>query len=261
MRTSIKYILTIPSISIFILASFFLPEVVTNYTDQNILGKVRVESVELPKIISGNNTSIIEKINLLRDYPQNVNQVALKMGTNFDLTSASDKFFEEISVLTKLGLLPKIEPGDKTTIKIDVSLYAQKDDPSISGVLWNIVLQGDKVSGNFYMDDQTGKLIQFIASVPAKPSEPNNKTIEKWAEYLGLEVQDIKLQAESNSVWEDETTKVANSEGGYYVYHFELEFEGRVLPYAFYSFKNGYGFGYIMNFISGYNDTFVKIRP
>ncbi len=49
-------------------------------------------------------------------------------------------------------------------------------------------------------------------------------------------------------------------EGTYNIYNFELGFEGYFLPYAFYTFENGYGFGYIMKSISGYYDTFIKIR-
>ncbi len=259
MRASIKYILTINLIFIFIATGFLLPEWMSAYTDQNIIDKVRYESMEPLKIIAGNDTSMIEKISLLRDYPQKVNQVALEIGTNFNLTSASVKFFEEISVLTKLGLLSETEPGDKTAVKIDVSLYIQKDEPSVSGVFWNIVLQEDKLYGNFYMDDSTGKIIQFIVTVQDKPLGIENKAIETWAKYLGLEAQNIESQSETYSVREDETTKV--SEGGYNVYNFELGFEDNALPYTFYIFENGYGFGYIMKLISSYQDTSVKIIP
>ena len=243
MRTARTYILTITLTFIFITVGFFLPERIISYTDQTIIGKVEIESVDLPKSISGNDISMIEKIGLLRDYPQNVNRITLEVGTNLNLTSANAKFFEEISVLKKLGLLPEIESGDKTTIKIDVSLYAQKDDPSISGVFWNIVLQEDKFLGNFYMDDHTGKIIQFIVTVPDKPLI-TEEAIKVWAEYLGLEAQKIEFQPESYSIWEDETTKV--SERGYDVYNFEFGFEDNVLPYAFFTFENGYGFGYVI---------------
>lgn len=265
MRTAKTYILTIALTFVFIAAGFFLPEWMIAYTDQSIIGKIRFETVEPQKIISDNETSMIEKIGLLRNYPQDVNRIALEMGTKFDLTSASKKFFEEISVLTKLGLLPEIEPSDKTTVKIDVSLYAQKDDPSISGVFWNIDfqkgefldLQKDEFSGNFYMDDSTGKIIQFIVNVQEKPRNTGN-AIESWSKYLGLKVQNIESQPETHSIWEDETTKVSG--GAYNVYNFELGFEDNFLPYTFYTFENGYGFDYIMKSISSYYDTFIKVR-
>ena len=236
-----------------------MPEWMIAYTDQSIIGEVRLETVEPQKTISDNETSIIEKIGLLRNYPQNVNRIALEMGTKFDLTSASDKFFEEISVLTKLGLLPEIEPIDKTTVKIDISLYAQKDEPSISGVFWNIDFQKGAFSGNFYMDDNTGKIIQFIATVPDKPLNTDNNAIEAWSKYLGLKAQNIESQPKTYSIWEDETTKISG--GAYNVYNFELGFEDNFLPYAFYTFENGYGFGYIMKLISSYYDTSIKNRP
>jgi hypothetical protein len=256
MRTAKTYILTIALTFIFIAAGFFLPEWMIAYKDQSIIGKVRFESVEPQKIISDNETSMIEKIGLLRDYPQNVNRIALEMGRKFDLTSANDKFFEEISVLTELGLLPEIELSDKITVKIDVSLYAQKDDPSNNGVFWNIDFQKGEFSGNFYMDDNTGKIIKFIAIAPDKPPNIDKNAIEEWSNYLGLKAQNIELQPETYSTWEDEKTKVSG--GIYNVYNFELGIEDNFTPYTFYIFENGYGFGYIMK--SSYYDTSIKIK-
>ena len=256
MRTTIKYILTITLMLIFVTTGLFLPEWITAYTDQNIIGKVGFESVEMSKIILGNDTLMIRKMSLLRDYPQNVDRVSLETGMNFDLTSASDKFFEEVSELTKLGLLPEINSENKTTLKIDVSLYVRKDEQTISGVFWNIALQDGEFSGNFYMDDHTGKIMQFIITEPDTPLIMEKETIEAWADYLGLEAERIESQPEAYSSWENETTKV--SENGYEVYNFELRFEDYVLSYTSYTFENGYGFGYIKKFISNHNIS-IKI--
>lgn len=257
MKTAKTYILTITLTSIFIVVGFFLPEWMIAYKDQNIIDKVRFETIESQKIVLDSETTMIERIVLLRDYPQNVNRITLEMGTNFDLTSASAKFFEEISMLTKLGLLPEIELSDKTTVKVDVSLYAQKDEPSTSGVFWNIDFQKGEFSGKFYMDDTTGRIIQFVVTMSDKTLNVDN-AIESWSKYLGFKAQNIESQPETHSIWEDEKTKV--SEGTYNIYNFELGFEGNFLPYAFYTFENGYGFGYIMKSISGYYDTLIKIR-
>lgn len=257
MKAAKTYILIITLTFLFIAAGFFLPEWIISYTDQNIIGKVEIESVDLPKIISGNDISIIERISLLRDYPQDVNRVVLDMGTNFDLNSASDQIFEEITDLVKLGLLPEIDLEDKSTIKMDVSLYVKKDDPSVSNIFWIIALQKGGFSGNFYMDDYTGKVMQFIVTSQDKPLLTDKETIEAWAQYLGLEVQNIEAQPKAYSVWEDKTTKI--SQGDYNVYNLELKFKDQILPYTFYTYENGYGFGYIMKFISGYN--IVQIRP
>ncbi len=260
MKATIKYIITITLVFIFAATGLFLPEWMTFSTDQNIIGKVKSESFELPKTISSNNTSMIKKISLLRDYPQNVNRVAFDIGTNFNLTSANDQFFEEITELAKLGLLPEIDSEDKSAIKMDVSLYVQKDEPSVSGIFWSIALQEDGFSGNFYMDDHTGKIIQFIVNAQDKPLLTEKKTIETWAEYLGLEVQNIESEPESPPTREDETATIKVTERRYTVYNFEFRFEDSVLLYAFYTFENGYGFGYIMKLISSYN-TSIQIRP
>ncbi len=109
-------------------------------------------------------------------------------------------------MLTKLGLLPEIEQSDKTTVKIDVSLYAQKDEPSISGVFWNIDFQKGEFSGNFYMDDTTGKIIQFVVTMSDKTLNVDN-AMESWPKYLGLKAQNIESQPETHSIWEDEKNK------------------------------------------------------
>lgn len=258
MRTKAKYILTIALFFILTMAGFFLPEWMTSYTDQNIIGKVGFESVEVPQMIPGNDTLMIRKISLLKDYPQNADRVALEMGTNFNLTSASDKFFEEVTELEKRGLLPKMDLADESTIKMDVSLYVQKDEPSVSGIFWSIALQKDGFSGNFYLDDHTGKIIQFIVTVQDKLLISEKETIERWADYLGLEVQNIEIMPESFPIQENENIKI--SEGSYDVYNFEFKFEDDIMPYAFYTFENGYGFGYMMKLISSYN-TIIEIRP
>lgn len=240
MRINKTYILPITLTLIFIVAGFFLPEWMMTYTDKSIIGKVRFETAPPQKIVSDNEASMIEKIGLLRDYPQNVNRIALERGTNFDLTSANDKFFEEISVLTELEMLPEIEPSDKITAKIDVSLYALKDEPSISGVFWNIDVQKGEFSGNFYMDDNTGKIIQFVAKVPDKSMNVDYNATESWSKYLGLKLRNVELQPEIHYIWEDVVTKV--SKAPYNVYGFELGSGDNFLPYIFYTFKDGYGF-------------------
>jgi hypothetical protein len=258
MRTKVKYILAIALFFILTAAGLFLPEWMTAYTDQNIIGKVGFESVEMSQIIPSNDTLVIRKISLLRDYPQNVDRVALEMGTNFNLNSASDRFFEEVTELAKLGLLPEMDLADKSTIKMDVSLYVQKDEPSVSGIIWSIALQKDGFFGNFYMDDHTGKMIQFIVTIQDKQLITGKETIETWADYLGLEVQHIEFKPESYSIQENENVKI--SESSYNVYNFEFKFEDNVLPYLFYTFENGYGLGYTMELISSYN-TSIEIRP
>lgn len=75
---------------------------------------------------------------------------------------------------------------------------------------------------------------------------------------VGLKAQNIESQQETYYAWEDEKTKV--SEGTYNIYYFELGLEDNFLPYAFYTYENGYGFGYIMKSTSNYYDTLIKIR-
>lgn len=260
MRTAIKYTLSIILVFIFAVSGLFFPEWMAAYTDQNIIGKVGLKTVDFTDMMSDKETRMISKMRLLRDYPQNVDRITLETGKNFDFTSAGDRFFEEVTELTKIGLLPEINSGDKTTLKMDVSLYVQKDEPSTSGMFWSITLQTDEFSGNFYMDDHTGKIIQFIVNTPDKILLIEKKAIQVWAEYLGLVAQNIESEPVSYPTREDESTKVKITESHYTVYNFEFRYEDSVLPYSFYVFENGYGFGYTMKLISSY-DTLIKISP
>ena len=237
-------------IFIFVVAGFFLPEWMAVYMDQNTIGSIKKESAELPTIIPGNSISMIEKISLLKDYPQNVNQVALERGANFDLRSARDKFFEEITELSKHEILPRIELEGKGHLKINASLYIQKDESFISGIFWSITLQQDEFLGNFYMDDHTGKIIQFSLTMRDEPSIIEKELIETWAKYLGFEVQKIESQSKPLLFKGEDINEY---ESRFYEYNFEFKFQEDILPYTFYTFDNGYGFGNIM-IISSYND-------
>ncbi len=260
MKVQIKYILTVVLTCIFITTGIFLPEWMIGYTDKKILEKVKTETLKLPEFISDPDTSMIKKIGLLKDYPKSVNRVPLEMGMNFDLNSASVKFFEEITKLSNLGVLPEIGQSDKTAIKVDVSLFVQKDAPSVNAVLWDIVWQEDNLTGNFYLDDETGKIIQFAVTRLNKSFNIDMEAIEVWAKYLGLDVKNVELQPEANILWEkDENIMIAYAD--YTVYNFEITQASYTLPYTFYSFENGYGFGYIGKFVAIYEKNYVIITP
>lgn len=139
MKISKTYILTITLTFIFIAVGFFLPEWIISYTDQSIIGKVEIESVDLPKVISGNDISMIEKISLLQDYPQNVDRVALNMGTNFNLTSASDQFLMKLQSLQNSTCSPKQIQMAKEPLKW-MSAYMLKKMTRLSVVYFGALL-------------------------------------------------------------------------------------------------------------------------
>lgn len=139
MKIPYKYVAMIILIFIFVMTGLFLPEWIATSMDerqQNVIGSIKKESTELPIIIPNTSISMIEKISLLKDYPKNVNQVPLETGTNFGLSAAREKFFEEIMQLSERGILPEIGSQDKGTLTMDVGLYVQKDEPFISGILF-----------------------------------------------------------------------------------------------------------------------------
>lgn len=227
MKMIIKYIAAITLMCIFFTAGIFGPELITAYSDENILEKVKFKQVELQEAKSNPDTLILQRIELLKEYPEDVNKVELEIGTNYDMNTVSNQFFEEIAKLVELGLLPETEQTDKTTLKIDVSFYVQKDAPSVNAVLWNILLGKDGFYANCYMDDDTGKIIQIIAGLD-KPFNVKENAIETWAQYLGVEAKDINSQP-----------KVKN---GYSNYYFNIAAESEILPYVFYHSENKYGF-------------------
>lgn len=231
-------------------AGLFLPEWVAtskDYSDQNIIGIIEKESTKLPTIIPIDSMSMIERISLLKDYPQNVNQVTVETGTNFDLSSAKEKFLEEITELSKHEILPRINLEDKEQLKLVANLYIQKDEPFISGVFWTITWEQDGFLGEFYMDDQNGKIIQLIVTTPDHSLAADQNIIGSWSTYLGLEVRNIESQSGTGSILEEEAAKVL--ELGY----FELGLEGEFLPYTFYTYENGYG-------IWLYNEFYIQLR-
>ena len=251
MKTAGMYLLFVIVTCIFFAAGILLPQWLIAYADQGMIGKVRSESLEIPETVSGADTLMIDKISLLKDYGEVVTQVPLKMGIKLDMDSANTKFLEEVNELMRLGLLPQTEQtdkaesdgrDDKTALSTEVSLYVRNDAPSVNAVLWSVIWREGDFWGNFYMDDDTGKILQFIVYLPEKFSDPDKDDMEAWAKYLGLKVKDTDKQTENillKDMLRDKYSKIYNS-----VSCCELVFQDKVLPYIFYSFKGGYGFGY-----------------
>ncbi len=61
MKDKIKYILIIGLICILMVLGIFLPQWITVYTDNNIIGKVKFEPIKTQEITTGTDTSIIKK--------------------------------------------------------------------------------------------------------------------------------------------------------------------------------------------------------
>lgn len=227
MKTAIKYLAAIIVMCVFILAGIVGPELIMNYSDKSRIGKVNLHPMELQALKPDSDTLILQKMGLLKQYPERVNKVELEIGTNYDVNTGTNKCLEELSELMRLGLVPEIEQTNRTMIHADVSLYVQKDAPSVNAVLWNILLRRDGFFVNCYMDDETGKIIQFIANSD-ETFIVKEDAVEKWAEYVGIEAKRIISES-----------KVPNRHKAIY---FDVSADKDTLTYVYYVSESSYGF-------------------
>ena len=102
--------------------------------------------------------------------------------------------------MEKAGLLPPgVSQAGMEDMWVERSLLVSGDVQSLSAVIWNISWSyeyGEDAFGfcNMFLDDSTGKMVQFIGSIPPfEETEQIYAQMENWrvflSDYYGLEVE------------------------------------------------------------------------
>lgn len=240
-----------------IIIGFFLPEWMVQYSDRNSSGMVKLEPIALSQMDT-REYSVLDSLNLLQSYPQNVDKVAIEISTNFDSTSVKSHLMTEIDELSAFEILPPIEWMHSSIFQIDVGLFTLKSDPSIHAIMWSISFENNPFSGDFYLDDATGKVIAFRLATTEHTRITGRAMIEAWADYLDLEAKNIQGHTIDPYVLEDDMTKV--SEDSYQVYYFNLGLHNHFLPSTYYISSKNYGFGDTSRWTLRHDRTVIKIR-
>jgi hypothetical protein len=184
--------------------------------------------------------------------PQGATIVPLRTGNDLTAETAKVMFFSEIETLEALGLFPDIEQLEDSRMKVYASLYIQEDAPSTNAVLWEINIVEDAFSGDFYLDDHTGKIIGFAVVCSEKIDPLSANAAEVWAGYLGLEARNIEIQPD-RMAWGTNDSSIISCD----VHRFELISDRKSLSCMIFDFPVGYGFG---NIISRTLETRISIN-
>ena len=201
MRKPSKYILSIASVILVIAAGAILPGEMAAGRDRLILGQVYSEPLDATELSDYVNISMVDKVSLLGQ-ATGVSQLPLKTGAVYDLDSVRTKFVNELEKLHALKLCPLDTEAGPGGISVAAALYIQNDEPAISAILWKIEVRADAVHGEFFMDDQTGKILSFSLSGSGFDDVVyHDGAVYDWAAYLGADVRNIrKINQESMDV-------------------------------------------------------------
>ncbi len=199
-----KYALSVLLLFTVVLAGIWLPERFFGYSEKTELEQIQTEAIEPYSVEEQNSTTLLQKIELLNKYPLDTVQVTLSTGDYYDAATANEKCLEELATLKELGILPDIDFTKNISMAIMVSLYIDKNDPSLRATCWQITLEDESFFGTFFMDDETGKILQFVFLMPDNTVEIDRNKIMQWGDYLGLESKNIYY---SNALTKSESQK------------------------------------------------------
>ncbi len=199
-----------------VLAGMFLPGAVASGRDRSILGQVQIEPLDDAEVSDYVNISMVDKVSLLGPL-EGVTLVPLKTGAVYDQQTIRGAFVAEQIKLNTLGYLPRPVSGQLRDFRADATLRIQNDAPSINMIVWEIRGRMETVTGVYYFDDQTGKILGYnVEGSGFDWMRYNEKMVSDWAAYLGAEVKNIRKRDQDGGgdIWLFELSSGANAVSG-----------------------------------------------
>lgn len=193
MKTVLRYTLIISVTLAVVGAGILLPSRITGLQDAQIIGKIKFEPMEGSTAGYRHQLSIIEKVQLIDGEQSNTIAIPLDQGREMDAAGAVAAWTAETGALTESGLLPELNAADENIAATAVNYYMSTASPSQYVILWVLSLKIDRGYGEFYLDDETGKILGFtLESNDTMPVTMTTEEIaEAWGDYLGVDLVDI----------------------------------------------------------------------
>lgn len=202
-RQSSKLILGAAAVALLIAAGTFLPGQLALGRDRVILGQVLSEPLDAAELSDYVNISMVDKAGLLAQ-SAGVTFVTLNIGAEYNENTIRAKFLQELDKLHELRFYPLPAGEGPLSIGAGVTLYIQNDAPAINMIVWEINVRTDNLSGVFFMDDQTGKILSFMFTGSGYANYVYTEDMVKsWASYLGAEVRNVKKGPEPDTALDE----------------------------------------------------------
>jgi len=174
-----------------------LPQELALGRDNLILGQVQSQPLDPFELAAHVDVSIIDKIILSSDIG-GTSIVPLATGAIHDHESIEAKFLDELETLIRLRFFPELYEGalaeEETTfvVSANANLHIQNDAPAINMILWEVNFRAQTISGNFLLDDRTGKILSFnFSGTGYGYLVYREHMVNNWAAYLGTGVRNI----------------------------------------------------------------------
>jgi hypothetical protein len=193
MMRSTEYVLVATSVALFIIGGTILPGVLAAGRDKIILGQVQSVPLDAAELSDYVNISMVDKADLMGQASGTATYVPLVTGAGYGRDSIRTKFHEELDKLHDMRFYPIPADDEWRSFRSGVTLYILNDAPAISMIVWEISVRADNLSGTFYMDDQTGKIMSFSFSGDGYDTLAYTEDmVRSWGAYLGVDVRNVK---------------------------------------------------------------------
>ena|GEM_PF-1620035 len=187
-----EYIVSVAALLLLIAAGALLPGMLAEGKDRALLGQVMSERLDEAEMADYVNISMVEKVGMLGQTSGTL-LVPLSSGAVYHQESVQAQFTEEFAKLYALGLFPRPTADEGDSFRATVALYIQYDEPAINTIVWEISARAGSLTGVFYLDDQTGKILGFSFSDSGFDGQVYGAgVVSTWAAYLGADVRNVK---------------------------------------------------------------------
>ena len=208
MHKHAKFIIGAIAVVLLIVAGTLLPGELALGRDRMIFGQIQIDPLDAAELADYIHVSMVDKVSLL-GLTSGTMQLQLKTGAVYDEDTIREKFIEELQKLYELRFYPRPAAKEFDRFSSAVALHIRNDAPAINMIVWEISFRADNLSGLFYLDDDTGKILSFAFSGTGHNSLVyTNGKPEEWASYLGAEMKN-KQRGPKPDDMDDETIEIS----------------------------------------------------
>jgi hypothetical protein len=203
MRTRLQLVVAFVLLGALVSAGALLPARIAEHLDGLLLDKVETQALapdeEMPP--SPATTPLAARIRLRTLPSSEVLSTQLETGKQLNEESIGKVLGRELDDLRARGLFPV---GDLFIDKTNISSFEARpvfhvvpSQPDLNGIIWEVLVADPAVSGGFYLDDESGKIISFWVTYEG-PSEEliSEQSGEQWLAYLELPADGLQVSQE-----------------------------------------------------------------
>jgi hypothetical protein len=207
MRTRLQLVVAFCLLGALVVAGAFLPARIAAHLDGLLLDKVETQALAPDEgmLLAPATSSLIGRMKLFTLPHSEVLTTQLETGERLDRDTAWKALDRELDDLRARGLYlveaPPLDRESALSFSAGPKLWVAPARPDLSGIIWEIQYMTPELSGAFYLDDESEKIISYSVKYEGVTEKLfGEQSGERWLDYLEIDAEGLQVSQESSAV-------------------------------------------------------------